>query len=80
MAKTISLNASPAWPGVKDDFLLHYEGHNIGRIRRLGVTWDRSITIPMAMPAWAQGRRGRKEVLTVSTIARRPLLRHGERL
>jgi hypothetical protein len=55
MAKTISLNASPAWPGVKDDFILHYEGHEIGRIRRLGGTWDWTITIPMAMPAWAQG-------------------------
>jgi hypothetical protein len=55
MAKTISLNASPTWPGVKDDFRLYYEGHEIGRIRRIGGAWGWAVTIPMAMPAWAQG-------------------------
>jgi len=55
MAQTITLNASPTWPGVKDDYLLRYEGHEIGRIRRAENAWEWQITIPMAMPAWASG-------------------------
>ena len=55
MEKTISLSAVPAWPGVKDDFILRYEGHEIGRIRKLAGAWEWAITIPMAMPTWAQG-------------------------
>ena len=55
MAKTITLNASPTWPGVKDDYSLRYEGHAIGRIRRAEKTWEWQITIPMAMPTWASG-------------------------
>ena len=27
MARTITLNASPTWSGVKDDYVLRYEGH-----------------------------------------------------
>jgi hypothetical protein len=53
--KTIALSAAPAWPGIKDDFLLRYEGHEIGRIRKLAGAWEWAITIPMAMPPWAQG-------------------------
>jgi hypothetical protein len=53
--KAIALNAVPAWPGIKDDFILRYEGHEIGRIRRLAGVWEWAITIPMAMPTWAQG-------------------------
>jgi len=55
MEKTIALNAVPAWPGIKDDFILRYEGHEIGRIRKLAGRWEWCITIPMAMPTWAQG-------------------------
>jgi hypothetical protein len=55
MAKTITLNASPTWPGVKDDYILRYEDHAIGRIRRAEKTWEWQITIPMAMPTWASG-------------------------
>jgi hypothetical protein len=55
MEKTISLSAAPAWPGLKDDFILRYEGHEIGRIRKLAGAWEWAITIPMAMPTWAQG-------------------------
>src|SRR5438270_13607091 len=56
MAKTITLNASPAWPGVKNDFILSYEGHAIGRIRQAETAWEWHIIVPMAMPAWADGR------------------------
>jgi hypothetical protein len=55
MAKTITLNASPTWPGVKDDYVLRYEGHQVGRIRLAETAWEWHITVPMAMPAWAQG-------------------------
>jgi hypothetical protein len=55
MAKTITLNASPTWPGVKDDYILRYEGHEIGRIRRAESAWEWQITVPMAMPIWASG-------------------------
>jgi hypothetical protein len=55
MAKTITLNASPTWPDVKNDYVLRYEGHAIGRIRLDGSAWEWQITIPMAMPDWARG-------------------------
>lgn len=55
MAKTITLNASPTWPGVTDDYTLRYEGHQIGRIRRAEKAWEWQITVPMAMPTWASG-------------------------
>jgi hypothetical protein len=58
--KPITLKASLKWPDVKDDYLVHYEGHLIGRIR-LGDpryeqgTWEWNLTVPMAMPDWASG-------------------------
>jgi hypothetical protein len=55
MAKTITLNANPTWPGIKDDYSLRYEGHQIGRIRRAEHAWEWQITVPMAMPTWASG-------------------------
>lgn len=55
MAKTITLNASPTWPDVKNDYVLRYDGHAIGRIRLDESAWAWQITIPMAMPAWASG-------------------------
>jgi hypothetical protein len=60
VAKAIALKASLKWPDVKDDYLVRYDGHLIGRLR-LGDdryaqgTWEWSITIPMAMPDWANG-------------------------
>ena len=60
MAKPITLKASLKWPEVKDDYVVRYDGHLIGRIR-LGDerfsqgTWEWSITIPMAMPDWVRG-------------------------
>ena|SRR5882724_5251268 len=57
MAKTITLNASPTWPGVSDDYVLYYEGHSIGRMRLTeGVVWEWYLDVPMEMPAWAKGK------------------------
>ena len=55
MAKTITLNASPTWPDVKNDYILRYDGHAIGRIRLDQGAWEWQITIPMTMPTWASG-------------------------
>jgi hypothetical protein len=61
IAKAITLNASPKWPGVTDDYVIRYEGHLIGRIRlggeryAQGNTWEWTMDIPMAMPKWARG-------------------------
>lgn len=55
MAKTITLNASPSWPGAKNDYVLRYERHTVGRIRLAETAWEWQITVPMAMPPWAQG-------------------------
>lgn len=55
MAMTITLTASPTWPGIKDDYSLRYQGHLIGRMRLAGSAWHWEITIPMEMPDWAQG-------------------------
>jgi hypothetical protein len=61
MAKPITLNASPKWPDVKDDYIVRYDGHLVGRMRLAGeryahgTTWEWSITVAMAMPAWANG-------------------------
>ena len=55
MAKTITLNASPSWPGAKNDYALRYEQNSVGRIRLAETGWEWQITVPMAMPPWAQG-------------------------
>lgn len=55
MARTITLNSRPTWPDVKDDYVLRYEGHLIGRIRFADAVWQWQINIPMALPPWAQG-------------------------
>ena len=55
MAKKITLNASLRWPGVKDDYVLRYESHVIGRMRLAEAAWEWHITVPMAMPTWASG-------------------------
>lgn len=56
MGKAITLNAGPTWPGVENDYVLHYEGHAIGRIRLAETGWEWHISIPMAMPDWASGK------------------------
>jgi hypothetical protein len=61
VAKPVTLKASLKWPDVKDDYVVRYDGHLIGRIRvgdkryEQGTTWEWSITIPMAMPDWVRG-------------------------
>jgi hypothetical protein len=62
MAKrSITLNATPKWPDVKDDYLVRYNEYVIGRIRlggerySHGTTWKWSIDIPMELPGWATG-------------------------
>ncbi len=55
MARTITLNASPTWPDVKDDYVLRYEGHAIGRMRWGETAWEWHIGVPMAVPEWARG-------------------------
>jgi hypothetical protein len=61
VAKTVTLKASLKWPDVKDDYVVRYDGHLIGRIRlgderyAQGTNWEWSITVPMAMPDWARG-------------------------
>jgi hypothetical protein len=56
MAKTVTLNASPSWPGAKNDYALRYEQYAVGRIRLAETAWEWQITVPMAMPSWAQGK------------------------
>jgi hypothetical protein len=61
MAKPITLNISLKWPDVQDDYVVRYEEFLIGRIRLAGErngqgsTWEWSVIVPMAMPAWARG-------------------------
>jgi hypothetical protein len=55
VAKKIALSASPTWADVKNDYVLRYEDHVIGRIRLAGTGWEWHITVPMAMPPWARG-------------------------
>ena len=44
MAKTKPLHASLKWPDVKDDYVVRYDGHLVGRIRLGGrallAAWD----------------------------------------
>ena len=55
VAKKIALNANPTWADVKNDYVLRYEDHVIGRIRLAETGWEWHITVPMEMPAWARG-------------------------
>jgi hypothetical protein len=55
MSARITIDARLRWPDVKDDFVVHFESHSIGRVRLDGAIWVWSITIPMALPDWAEG-------------------------
>jgi hypothetical protein len=55
MSAKITINAQPRWPDVNDDYAVQFEGHSIGRVRLDGTSWVWSITIPMALPEWAEG-------------------------
>jgi|SRR5438270_895892 hypothetical protein len=55
VAKKIALIANPTWSDVKNDYVLRYEEHVIGRIRLAEAGWEWHITVPMEMPSWARG-------------------------
>src|ERR1700712_1477493 len=55
MAAKITSAGSLRWPDVRDDYVVRFEGHSIGRVRLDGTNWVWSITIPMALPEWAEG-------------------------
>jgi hypothetical protein len=55
MATKITIDASLRWPDVRDDYVVRFEGHSIGRVRLDGTNWVWSITIPMGLPEWAEG-------------------------
>ena len=55
MSAKITINAQPRSPDVNNDYAVQFEGHSIGRVRLEGKTWVWSITIPMALPDWAEG-------------------------
>ena len=55
MSAKITIDASLRWPDVRDDYVLQFEGHSIGRVRLDRTNWIWSITIPMALPDWVEG-------------------------
>jgi hypothetical protein len=55
MSAKIVIDARPRWPDVQNDYVVQFEGHSIGRVRLDGTAWLWSITIPMALPEWAEG-------------------------
>ena len=55
MSAKLTIDASLRWPDVRDDYAVHFQGHSIGRVRLEGAGWVWSITIPMALPDWAEG-------------------------
>ena len=55
MSTRISIDATPRSPDVRDDYAVHFQGHSIGRVRRDLGGWVWCVTIPMAVPDWAEG-------------------------
>jgi hypothetical protein len=55
MSAKLTIDASPRWPDVRDDYAVRFQGHSIGRVRLDDAGWVWSITIPMALPDWAEG-------------------------
>jgi hypothetical protein len=55
MSAKLTIDASLRWPDVRDDYAVHFQGHSIGRVRLDGAGWVWSISIPMALPDWAEG-------------------------
>ena len=54
----------------RDDYVVRFEGHSIGRVRLDGTNWVWSITIPMALPEWAEGTAASRDE-GLKTLARR---------
>ncbi len=61
MSGKFTINAQLRWPDVRDDYVLQFEGHSIGRVRLDGTNWVWSITIPMALPEWAEGTAANRD-------------------
>jgi hypothetical protein len=61
MSGKITINAQLRWPDVKDDYVLQFEGHSIGGVRLDGTNWLWSISIPMAVPEWAEGSAANRD-------------------
>jgi hypothetical protein len=55
MSAKLTIDASLRSPDVRDDYSVHFQGHSIGRVRLDPAGWLWSITIPMALPDWAEG-------------------------
>src|SRR3954453_8861529 len=55
MSAKLTIDASPRWPDVRDDYAVRFQGHSIGRVRLDGAGWLWSVTVPMALPDWAEG-------------------------
>ncbi|HEV7603090.1 MAG TPA: hypothetical protein VGO49_22895 [Bradyrhizobium sp.] len=55
MSAKITIDARLRWPDVRDDYVLQFEEHSIGRVRLDRTNWVWSIAIPMALPEWAEG-------------------------
>jgi hypothetical protein len=55
MSTRVTIEARLRWPDVRDDYVLYYQEHSIGRARRDLTGWVWSIVVPMALPDWAEG-------------------------
>src|ERR1043166_8700521 len=55
MSAKLTIDASLRSQDVRDDYAVHFQGHSIGRVRLDPAGWLWSITIPMALPDWAEG-------------------------
>jgi hypothetical protein len=61
MSAKVTISAQLRWPDIKDDYVLQFEGHSIGRVRLEGTNWVWSISIPMAVPEWAEGAAANRD-------------------
>jgi hypothetical protein len=61
MSAKITINAHLRWPDVNHDYIVEFDGHTIGRVRLDGTIWVWSITVPMAVPEWAEGTSANRD-------------------
>jgi hypothetical protein len=55
MSAKLTIDASLRSPDVRDDYAVRFQGHSIGRVRLDPAGWVWTISIPMAVPDWAEG-------------------------
>ncbi len=66
-ANSITLSIRPKWPDIADDYLVWYEGREIGRMRLVrdakspSTAWEWYICVPMAVPEWGKGATGSRD-------------------